>query len=350
MSFSRMMQATDHVARLPDRPGAAEGYTPEVLKAIFDQGATQIKEYLNSVLLQELEATGRGTSAAEQLGSAWIEGLTGQTVHQQLCSLLEELEKVKTESQQALLGQIPDGSLTETKLDPNLAALIYKSEARACVHAAYTDHGDYRFVAPIQGRYRLRVVGAGGGGTLCCPQAVGSGGVDATGGPSGAYAETTVILNRGQILSVSVGQGGVPAQYDVAQVLSNTEYYGNYIGQMLYSSPGGESAVYITAEQRLVAPGGDCTMEAVKAQAHGSWEERAVTRSGLRCATEADKVLRQGADSFLGQGGYGDTVGIGAGGAGGRLSLDTDGNRRIVELPTRGGDGAVFIDFLGGEV
>lgn len=347
MSFSRMMEATDHVARLPDCPAASEGYSPQALKAVFDKGATLVKEFINQVLLQELEANGAGASAAERLGSAYVEGLAGITVHQQIRSLKEALDRVEAQGEEAILGQIPDGSLGENKLDEALIALLYEKNKRTLCHKVYDKKGVYSFQAPAAGRYRIRGVGAGGAGNLLCPQGSPTGSFDGMGGPSGAYAEVNLHLEKGAPVSISVGSGGVPVGHSVGQILSEVEYEGDYVANARYSAPGEDTEIHFSNEKRLLIHGGSDDPWGAKVQIYGAWEAAPITRRGR---SYAEEKKRAGADSALGQGG-GDGVnaGMGGGGQGGRLYWGEDGDRRVLETPSAGSDGAVIIDYLGGE-
>ena len=159
----------------------------------------------------------------------------------------------------------------------------------------------------------------------------------------------SVYLKKGEVLEISVGRGGIPADFFVGQQLSQMEYR-EYLDAGHDSSPGGETVVIFDSENRVELSGGDSTAGVIKVQSYGNRTESAVTQSGRRRAMEGSELLRTGADSSMGQGAASNLrAGMGGGGNGGRLYLGEDGDCRVLELPTQGGDGAVLIDYAGGQ-
>lgn len=104
MSFERFETSTANISALSDRPNDVEGMSAAALKAAFDKAGTDIKTYLNNVLLPALEEE----NAAGNLGIAAITGLAAMNVQ-------AALEELYTDLQQATTGTIPDKSLTTIK-------------------------------------------------------------------------------------------------------------------------------------------------------------------------------------------------------------------------------------------
>lgn len=75
MAFTSFTYDMDIIARLSDSPNVDDGLTAAQLKAKFDEGGKAIKNYINSVLLEEalerptfsglVKSSGGGVSAAE---------------------------------------------------------------------------------------------------------------------------------------------------------------------------------------------------------------------------------------------------------------------------------------------
>lgn len=74
-------------------------------KAQLDAGQLDNRYFTET----ELQSTTTSTSGANKIGSATISGVTGATVYDQLVNLKSQISDV-------VLGQIPDGTLTEAKL------------------------------------------------------------------------------------------------------------------------------------------------------------------------------------------------------------------------------------------
>jgi uncharacterized membrane protein len=83
--------------------------TATQLKVIFDKAGTDIVAYLNTVLLPALEENTVGTSGAENIGCGAIAGVTGTRVR----AMLEDL---KAQIDAAVIGTIPDASITASKM------------------------------------------------------------------------------------------------------------------------------------------------------------------------------------------------------------------------------------------
>ena len=113
MSYTR--STTDvHVHRnMPDYP-TGEGISASDLKTAFDSEAEGLQDDINR-LATELEDT---TSAANIGAAALTEGDTSDA------NVQAKLEKLQAEIQDAVLGDIPDGTITEAKLNDDYAASI----------------------------------------------------------------------------------------------------------------------------------------------------------------------------------------------------------------------------------
>lgn len=103
------------ISELPDRPNTM--LTAEDLKAYFDSSPEELRVALND-LVNALQSTTAGDSGAENIGSAPITGVSGATVYAQLEDIFNQLQTTS-------VGQIPDNSITDTKIgkrtvDPNL--------------------------------------------------------------------------------------------------------------------------------------------------------------------------------------------------------------------------------------
>lgn len=102
--LTKITALTNLIETLADRPtmSAAE------LKQYFDSQPEQIRVAFNA-LIDSLGSSTTGDSGAHNIGSAVITGVTGATVYDQLASLKQLLDLTVT-------GQIPDGSVTPSKL------------------------------------------------------------------------------------------------------------------------------------------------------------------------------------------------------------------------------------------
>ena len=93
-----------NVTSFPTTP-ENEAAARKQVQDVFDQ----ITAYLNAEFKAKLIATTTDASGAHQVGSATISGVSGATVYAQLATLKTLIDGVA-------LGDIPDGSLTNTKL------------------------------------------------------------------------------------------------------------------------------------------------------------------------------------------------------------------------------------------
>lgn len=105
MAFTRNSQATNNISALPNKPLI----TATALKQKFDQGDVDEKSYNNDVLLVELESTTPGSSGAENIGSATVSGLAGNTIWAQISALWTAVQNI-------VIGTLPDNSVTNDKI------------------------------------------------------------------------------------------------------------------------------------------------------------------------------------------------------------------------------------------
>ena len=117
MGFTRSTADVKVHQSMADYPRVEDGMSAEELKKKFDAPAEQLQKDLNK-LVDELEAeTGANSTGAQQLTPG---DTTAPNVQAKLLYLLEQI-------QNAILNQIPDGSITETKLNPEYASLLAKT-------------------------------------------------------------------------------------------------------------------------------------------------------------------------------------------------------------------------------
>lgn len=98
------------IADLADKPNATLSATQ--LKEYFDSSPEEIRVALNA-LIDDLLATTSSDSGAHNIGSETISGVNGNTVYAQLVDLKGIIDDV-------VLGDIPDDSLTNAKLDTDI--------------------------------------------------------------------------------------------------------------------------------------------------------------------------------------------------------------------------------------
>lgn len=90
MALSKFNKDMAIISALDDEPNDVGGLSAAELKAKFDEGGQAIKQYINDTLTSQIDSQ----------------------------------KADKTELQDVVLGQIPDGSITADKLAPNLEAAI----------------------------------------------------------------------------------------------------------------------------------------------------------------------------------------------------------------------------------
>lgn len=105
MPFSRCDRDLDIIAALHDDPNITDALSANQLKAKFDQGPKELKDWINNVFLPALEAV----TAATKLGATLGDDATVITIQQ-------AINKVKEIAEQAQQGSIADNSIEAVKL------------------------------------------------------------------------------------------------------------------------------------------------------------------------------------------------------------------------------------------
>lgn len=104
MAFTKSTVATNNISALPNKPLI----TATALKQKFDQYGADDKTYTNG-LIDQLELTTPGSSGAENIGSAQVSGLAGNTIWAQISALWTVVQNI-------VIGTLPDNSVTNDKI------------------------------------------------------------------------------------------------------------------------------------------------------------------------------------------------------------------------------------------
>lgn len=100
MALTKLDKNLNIVSALDSEPNDVGGLTSEELKAKFDEGGKAIQEYINETLIPETEAA--------------VEEVRGE-----IAGAVDEATKnLESQLRGVVLGQIPNGTITEEKLDP----------------------------------------------------------------------------------------------------------------------------------------------------------------------------------------------------------------------------------------
>jgi hypothetical protein len=99
------------------------------IKTDFDSRANELKATLNT-LIDDLNATTTGNSGAKNIGSEPIAGLAGSDVYSLMVALKNQMDST-------VLGQIPDGAVTEAKLSSDVKAGLIDYAATTGTANAY---------------------------------------------------------------------------------------------------------------------------------------------------------------------------------------------------------------------
>ena len=362
MSFSKLTENIKVISALPDRPRLEDGYSPSVLKGKFDRGAEIIKDYINETLIPQLDSLDARSVGCEPLGG---EGFSAENVKGALdelknkCDALDE--KIDLRDADIVEGIVPDGTISEAKLTSVLRDKLYAAARSVYGASRYGTPGTYSFTVPKTGNYRIRVQGAGGGGTMESISFTANATYECRGGPSGAYAEVIVPLIEGDVFPVTVGSGGtgVSGEYTDGLTRPISSYPFSYP-----SSCGGGPSSFGEGENIVYSPGG--TKERINSlpSATGIFsgceaEMRAGTAGNATFGTYVntstsgrDTDTMRGADSRFGAGGCvvfdaPRSASAGAGGAGGKISFDPAASEfSCLRAAGDGGDGIVVVEYI----
>lgn len=118
MGFTRSERDVKIIQKLSDYPNAEEGISSEKLKESFDKGSLILQEDINQ-LQKELEEN----KSASFLGAQYLDD-TDESSNNVQAKLEYLFNQIKGVSQ----GQVPDGSITENKLDFNYANSLAKKD------------------------------------------------------------------------------------------------------------------------------------------------------------------------------------------------------------------------------
>lgn len=142
MPLTKLTGFTKKIGDLPDKPTPGS-MTAAELKAYYDSSPEELRLAFNK-LIDDLQVIVDGGSGADNIGVTSIAGLTGGTVQ----SLLEALKVSDDENrayllaqiQGAVVGQIPDGTITDVKLSNDPADI---KQGFAAHKADYLKHTGY---------------------------------------------------------------------------------------------------------------------------------------------------------------------------------------------------------------
>lgn len=109
-SFTNLTTDLDVIQKLDDLPNAVGGLSAADLKAKFDEAANAVKDYINTVLLAQLQAETSGQAGANRIGISGIVGLTGTN------NVQDALAAIYVAAQEAQAGTILDGTISTAKL------------------------------------------------------------------------------------------------------------------------------------------------------------------------------------------------------------------------------------------
>ena len=118
MGFTRSTADLKVHQKLSDYPRVEDGVSAEELKKRFDAPAEQLQKDLNN-LQEELE----GVLSASKIGANLLDANDTSENNVQA-----KLEKIRSEIQNTVLGQIPDSSIDKTKMNPEYDNTLAKKD------------------------------------------------------------------------------------------------------------------------------------------------------------------------------------------------------------------------------
>lgn len=137
MAFTRSDTKTNYISELLDLPNDQQGLTAAQLKAKFDQAGTDLKNWINNVLLPALESTVAGSSGASNIGATAITDLDGTTVQ----ALLESLRnKLKSTTLNASGADFVNSSGVSGLTGNTVQALLNALKSYIDTHKTSSDH------------------------------------------------------------------------------------------------------------------------------------------------------------------------------------------------------------------
>lgn len=317
MNFSEFSQDVKNISALPDRPSLENGYTSDMLKALFDKAGEDIKNFINNTLLKELVSSADTFSGADRIGTGTIDIIEGETVQEKLQSIAEHIKGLAN-------GTLPDGSVTPDKFSPEISEFLTSASIR---RAVFTEVGENTFEVPRDGVYKITMVGGGAGGGQNPKY-----GFHSCGGGAGAGVILWCELKKGDVCTFNIGSGGKgfissDAGKIVATAGEDSEFYVN--SQIRARASGGTLGL----TERAKAEGGDLNFQGGFPKV-GDYYNSSVSPA---------VIFSVGGDSILGSGAAfrGDVAGFGGGGFASERLSSTD-----YYNGTDGGDGAAVIEYL----
>ncbi len=316
MKFTRLNAELDNISRLPDRPNVEQGLTSIELKECFDKAGEDIKAYINTVLIRELESEIENSSGADRIGCSALSTLSGSTVRENLEQLCELALEAKYQG-------IGTGEVVMDNLDPPIQNFLNTVSNR--VKKLFVV-GRSTFIAERSGTYKITLVAGGAGG-----------GVDTEnnnvglGGGGGGTAVTWVDLNEGDECIFDIGSGGKGMRVSNNTIVAHAEQ--------------GLDTVLMVGDELIASAAGGATSADHHLTTFGGYinYNGGCPKPARYCEESSTKLeLLKGGDSMLGKGAefVEDQPGIGGGGYAGSC------NNSIYRSGTKGGDGVAFIEYL----
>lgn len=115
MAFTSCTVTVTNISTLSDTPNTLDGLSGSALRARFDLTGSDLKNYINTSLVTILNSINSGSSGAENIGSATITGITGNTIWSQVNNLNSTLNSSTAGSSGAeKIGSASIGSLGTT--------------------------------------------------------------------------------------------------------------------------------------------------------------------------------------------------------------------------------------------
>ncbi len=318
MKLTTLKEDLKNISKLPDRPNLEAGYTSEEVKALFDKAGESIKNYINTVLIEEISSTAHSSSGADRVGSGEIDTLPGDTVQEKLISAASQIKDLAN-------GTLPDGSVTPEKFSPEISAFLTSASVRC---DKFFEVGEHTFTVERDGTYKVTAVGGGAGGGMDPADLLHS-----LGGGAGASAVAWLELEKGDVLTLNIGAGGKGLY---------TNEKGNYVN----AESGENTTVKLGSETLITAEGGLLSLGSVAKAVGGDLNYSggyAKVGRFYNSSSSPAVLFTVGGDSLLGRGACfeSDMAGIGGGGFAGKnisAGVYVDG--------TDGGNGAVIIEYM----
>lgn len=120
MSFTKSTTDISVHQKLGDYPSQDDGITAEELKKKFDYPAETLQKDLNKVVGELSENTASSNIGADKIHESDTSAENVQA----------KLEKIYKDLQNTTLGQIPDGSITEEKLNGDYSSTLAKKDGK----------------------------------------------------------------------------------------------------------------------------------------------------------------------------------------------------------------------------